>query len=62
MNYSELVAWKARLMNTLNVDGRIIPGDWSKFVSEAVKSGCMSMATDMERRLESYVGADWGDK
>ena len=58
MNYRELVEWKARLMNTLNEDHRIIPGDWSKFVSEAVKSGCTSMATDMQCRLESYVGKD----
>lgn len=63
MNYRELVDWKARLMNTLNEDHRIVPGDWSEFVSESVKFGCLSMAIDMQKRLESYAGDfDWGDK
>jgi hypothetical protein len=57
MSYAEtwslLACRKGELMRALN-ENKLNKKEWQNFISDCRKAGMLSMASDMERRLENY--------
>jgi hypothetical protein len=57
MSYAEtwslLARRKGELMRALN-ENKLNKKEWWGFISDCRKAGMLSMASDMERRLENY--------
>ena len=46
--------WKQRLMNDLN-QGYFSRKEWEEYIASATDAGMISMADDMQRRLNEYT-------
>ncbi|HAW57448.1 MAG TPA: hypothetical protein DCX03_00295 [Bacteroidales bacterium] len=58
--WSHYAFWKQRLMNDLN-EGYFSKKEWLEFIASATDAGMISMADDMQKRLEEYTKGEQND-
>lgn len=54
MKYYQIVSLKRKIMGKFNA-GTVDIGEVSDFIDKAVKSGCFSVAEDMQKRLDDHI-------